>query len=99
MADGDGAENLLYNIVLLLQDESVARDVVITLNPDNNSAEFSFGAVIVGSTNIISGENAGETIYNVHYYVSSISFTYTDDFALTSFDATLDCYTNDAGAI
>ena len=37
-------------------------------------------------------------VYNANYYEVSISFTYNDDYALTSLDITCNCYTNDPGA-
>ena len=103
LADGYGPEGLLlsiYDSSAGVGDGNITvKDLEIKSYPDENKIEFSYTAVLVQATNIIVGENAGELVYNVNVYNAECSFTYTDDYALTSLDVKLDCFTSDPGAL
>lgn len=100
LADGDGAENFLFNLYTASHGEkSIAKDVVDTLNPESNSGSFSFTVLVVQEIVVAHGDNAGKTIYNVNYYEVSVEFAYNEELVLTKLDTTLDRYTNDAGAL
>lgn len=86
-ADAHGAENILYKLFELSQDPN-ARDFEYTLDEDAGSASFNYGYLVVNVT------SAGT---NVNYYEAAVSFTYGEQYALTGFEVTLDCYTGDPG--
>lgn len=98
LADGDGAETLLFNVYELSKADNVS-DFVFTHDEENNSASFSFNSLVVQVTTIVVGENVGSQVYNVNYFETTVTFGYTDDMVLTSLDIATDRYTNDAGAL
>ncbi len=97
-ADGDGAETFLFNIFELSQGEGIT-DFSFTADPDNNTATFSFNALVVHESTIAIGDDVGSKVYNVNYFENTVSFGYTDDMVLTGLDVTTSRYTNDAGAL
>ena len=99
--DGDGAETFLFNIYTAAITDNVS-NLVIEIDPETNSGSFSFSALVVQESTIAVGDNpsdVGEIVYNVNYYETSVSFSYTDDMVLVGLDITIDRYTNDAGAL
>lgn len=85
LADGHGAENILYRLFELSQDPN-AIDFVYEL--DEGIVTFSYNYLTV---------NANSAGTSVHYFVVSVSFTYADMYALTGLDIKVDCYTSDPG--
>lgn len=107
-ADAHGTENFLYAIyeATLLDD---VFDLTVTIDAETNSVSFTFGLLVVHATQTSPNGGGGsidtdavveyETIYNATYFDVAVSFGYTDDFVLTSFDLDCKTYTNDAGAL
>ena len=105
VADGYGTENFLYSIYEAAK-SSNARDLVITT--DGNKVTISFNLLVVDK---ITGTEIGDitedgiqtgatsTNYNVNYFEVSASFTYNDNYVITSLDAFCNCYTNNAGQL
>ena len=107
LADGHGAENILYALYERTLAEGVS-ELVVTPDVENRKLSFSFNILVVEAKNTSSSSGTGdentdadtetEITYNVHYYELEVSFTYNENFALTSLDIKCDCYTSDAGA-
>ncbi len=94
LADGYGASELLFNLYNAYLDYHT-EDAVIVHDDENNKYDFSFKALVVHEVNIVIGDIG--LAYNVNYYEVSLSFTYADDYTLTSLDVTCNAWTNDAG--
>lgn len=98
LADGYGPEAVLVSLY-----ESFASDnttnVDIQSYLDENKVVAKFSTYILNSSEIVVGENAGEMSYNLAHYDVELSFTYTDEYVLTSLDITVDCYTSDPGEL
>ncbi len=102
-ANGYGAENVLKSLFDASQAEKGVSDFKQTHDAEGNKYEFSFKSLIVNETQgLVQGADGptGEeaTVTNVHYYDVAVSFTYTDEYALTSLDIVCKCYTNDPGS-
>lgn len=106
LAGGYGTEEFLYNLFLVSQSETTS-DLVC--NIVNNTVTLSFDYLNVQETNVSDNAGSGSAtsdadveyskIYNVNYFVVEISFTFTDDFALTRFDFKCEIFSNDAGTL
>ena len=105
LAGGYGTENFLYSIYEISQGEGVSD---FTVEFGENLVSFSFNILSVHKiegTEMIEDEN-GElvpgdktTTYNVQYYEVAVSFTYNAQYVITSIDASLNIYKNNAGMI
>ena len=92
LADGYGAEEILFNLYTLSQEDS-ASDFTEYHNPEKNTFSFSFNSLII-NTDTAEGEDD-----SVRYYETSVKFTYSDRYELTNLEIKCDAYTNDAGTI
>ena len=92
LADGYTPAAVLFTLYEASQSDN-ASDVQFTTDPENNAASMSFGVFVV-QMSIINDEPH----YNVNYYDVTASFTYSDEYTITSLDITCDCYTSDPGA-
>ena len=92
LADGHGADQLLYAIYEMALTENVS-DLEVVHDADANKYTFSFDVFVVQVSNV-----NGESVYNVNYFEVAVEFTYTDDYAITSLDVTTKVYTTDPGA-
>ncbi len=100
IADGHGAEALLISLYdAVANNQGHIYDLVENIDAENNTVSFSFGILVVSITTVAVGDNVGDSIYNANYFAISGSFSYTDDFALTSLELNCDIYTNDPGAL
>ncbi|MBR2622615.1 MAG: hypothetical protein IKD15_00125 [Clostridia bacterium] len=90
LADGWGAETVLFNLYTLSQ-ESSASDYVVVHDADKKTYTFTFNSLII---NTDTAEGEGDS---VRYYETSVSFGYSDNLELTSLNIQCDAYTNDAG--
>ena len=92
LADGYGAEEILFNLYTLSQEDS-ASDFTEYHNPEKNMFSFSFNSLII---NTDTAKDEGDS---VRYYETSVKFTYSDRYELTNLEIKCDAYTNDAGTI
>ncbi len=93
LADGHGAEAVL----VALYEASLAEGAEIiktTHDAEANSYKYEYKTLVVHETKL----GDGSVVYNANYFEVSLSFTYNDDYVLTSLDITCNCYTNDPGA-
>jgi hypothetical protein len=90
-ADGHGAEALLLAIYEAYV-EYGTEEATIVWDDENNKYDFSFGALVVDKTTS-GGVDLHE--YSAYYYEVKVSFTYADDYTLTSLDVECNCYTSD----
>ncbi len=97
LADGHGAENVLKALYEASADEKSVQNLEVIHDADANKYTFKFDTLIVHETSVGQGDES-ENVYNVGYFVVEVSFTYTDDYVLTSLDIKCECYTNDPGA-
>lgn len=105
-----GIEDTLYTLYSIAigdveAEEGVTtntKDLVTIPNADENKVTFKYSytharinpnRVAVGDANT----PEGSIIYNVNLFEVEVTFCYTDDYALTSLDIKVDCYTNDPG--
>ena len=92
LADGHGADQLLYAIYEMSIGENVI-DLEITHDAEANKYAFSFDVFVVNTSNV-----NGELVHNVNYFEVEVDFTYTDDYSITSLNVGTKVYTNDPGA-
>ena len=98
LAGDYGVESALFALYEAAISDTTDSLVVIPDSAENKVVfKYSYKTFILNTSNISYGDNAGETVYNLHYYVVEVEFRYDDDFALTSLDIKLDCYTSDPG--
>ena len=98
LAGDYGVESALY----ALYEAAIAdttTDLEVIPDPAENKVVFKYNykTFILNESNIVHGDNAGSKVYNLHYYEAEVEFKYDDDFALTSLEIKLDCYTSDPG--
>ena len=93
-----GVENTLYALYQAAIGDTV-KDIVIIADENENKITFTYGykTALVGEHDIVFGDNAGSTIYNINYFDVEVTFTYSDDLALTSLIIKCDAYTSDPG--
>lgn len=91
LADGYGAEALLLALYEVYT-EYGTEEAVIVWDDANNKYDFSFKALVVDKVTS-GGVDLHE--YSAYYYEVKVSFTYADDYTLTSLDVECDCYTSD----
>jgi len=96
LGDGYGAEQLLYNIYNAYV-ENKTEDAVIVHDAENNKYDFSHKLLVVSEYKATDASGAAVVIYNANYFDLKISFTYANDYTLTSLDIKCDVWTNDAG--
>lgn len=93
LADGHGAEAVLlalYEVYL----ECGTEEAEIVWDDENNKYDFNFKALVVDKTTT---EGVDLHEYAAYYFEVKVSFTYADDYTLTSFDVECDAYTSDDG--
>ncbi len=88
LANAHGAENILYTLFEISQSANVS-GFEYTLDEENGDATFSYDVKTIN-------RGTAEGIA-VAYYQVSVSFKYAEQYALTSLDIVVDCYTGDAG--
>ena len=93
LADGFGPEMTLLSLYEAYVNYGI-EEAVIVHDAANNKYDFSYKAFVVDKATT-GGVDLGE--YPVNYYEVEVSFTYADDYTLTSFYVKCDCYTSDAG--
>ncbi len=98
LANGYGAESVLKALYDVSQDEATVSDFDVEHDAENNKYTFTFKSTVVNEQETGQGE-VSEVTYNVNYYATEVSFTYNDDYALTSLDIKCDRYTNDPGSM
>ena len=91
LADGHGAEALLLALYEVYT-ECGTEEAVIEWDDENNKYVFNFNALVADP---VTSGGVATNEYSVFYYEVKISFTYADDYTLTSFNVECDCYTND----
>ena len=87
LADAYGPENLLAALYALSQSEA-ASDYVVAYDEQTLTYSFSFNYLYINSDN---GAGEGD---HVDYYEVAVSFTYSNNGALTALNVVTDCYTN-----
>ena len=98
LAGDYGAEETLYALY-----EAAIGDIIGELevypDPSDNKITFkyNFKTVFINSSDVTTGDGGRDTVHNVNYFEVEVTFTYSDDFALTGFVILVDCYTNDPG--
>ncbi len=98
LANGHGAESVLEALYDESQNEETVLEFNATHDAENKKYTFTFKSMFVNALKIAQGEKENEYIYNVNYYEADVSFTYNDDYALTSLNIECDRYTNDPGS-
>ena len=93
LADGHGAEEILFALYDAYLNYGI-EDASVVHDADNNKYDFVFKALVVGESKV-----NNEIIYNANYYEVEISFTYSNNYILTSLDILCNCWTSDAGAL
>ena len=101
LAGDYGVEETLYALY-----EAAIADTTneLTVIPDTAANKvtfkYSYKTVIINESEIAVGDETtpvGSKVYNVNQFEVEVTFTYSDDFALTSLMIAVDCYTNDPG--
>ena len=93
LADGHGAEAVLLALYEVYA-ECGTEEAEIVWDDANNKYDFNFNALVVDKTTT-NGVDLHE--YAAYYFEVKVSFTYADDYTLTSFDVECDAYTSDDG--
>ena len=91
LADGHGAEAVLLALYEVYA-ECGTEEAEIVWDDANNKYDFNFKALVVDKTTT-GGVDLHE--YSAYYYEVKVSFTYADDYTLTSFYVECDAYTSD----
>ena len=97
LAEGYGPEAVLVSIYEASISDTTSNYEIVSY-PDDNKVVASFSTYLLN----ISGkedDKPEDMIYNLSHFDVEISFTYTDDYVLTSLDIKLDSYTNDPGEL
>ena len=110
LAGGYGANETLYSLYeaaiggVTSDDENLVSskpigDLEIEISNDENKVTFKYNyqTVFLNPSNIVIGDLAGQTVYNVNYFEVEVSFCYSDEYALTELVIKCDSYTNDPG--
>ena len=92
VADGHGAEAVLLSLYEAYL-EYKFEDAVIVHDDENNKYDFDCKLLVVNKI-VSGGVDVGHT---ANYYEISVSFTYADDYTLTSLDIECNCWTSDPG--
>ena len=87
LADAYGPENLLVTLYNLAQ-SNAASNYVVAFDENARACAFTFNYLYVNSEN---AEGEGD---HVDYYEVLVSFTYSENGALTALNVVADCYTN-----
>ena len=100
LADGYCAEELLFNLynAYIENRTDETGDAVVVHDAENNKYDLEFKIYVINESNVTNASGAESVVYNVNYYEVEISFTYADDYTLTSLSVSCDVWTNDAGA-
>jgi len=98
LAGDYGVENTLYALYEVAIGNT-ATDLEIIPDTAENKVTFkySYKTVFVNTTEIAVGDNPGSLVHNVNFFEVEVTFTYSDDYALTGLYIACDCYTNDPG--
>lgn len=77
-------------------------ELIVTPDTAENKVMFkySYKTVFINENKISVGDEntpAGSIVYNVNYFDVEVTFTYSDEYALTGLMIAVDCYTNDPG--
>lgn len=110
LAGGYGAAETLYSLYeaaiggATSDDENLVSskpigELEIEISKDENKVTFKYNyqTVFLNPSNIVIGDLAGQTVYNVNYFEVEVSFCYSDEYALTELVIKCDSYTNDPG--
>jgi hypothetical protein len=103
LAGDYGVEATLYALYEAAIADTTDELVVTPDNAENKvSFKYSYKTAFVNESNVSGAQ--GEAledgkVYNVSYFEVEVIFTYSDDFALTSLNIVVDCYTNDPGSV
>lgn len=107
-----GVEETLYILYTIAigefeEDEDVTAttgNLVITPNAGENKVTFkySYTTAVLNTTEVTTidpetNTTGRDTVYNVNLFEVEVTFSYSDDFALTALEIKLDRYTNDPG--
>ena len=92
LANGYGAEGILKALYERSQEDS-ASNFVYSHEEGTKTYQFSFESTLVNTTSTSIG-----LVTNANYFVTSVEFTYDDNYVLTNLKITCDCYTSDGGA-
>lgn len=96
LAGDYGVEATLYALYEAAISETTT-DLVVTTDTVDNKVTFAYdyNTIFINETDIAVGDM--DVVYNANYFEVEVTFTYTDDYALTSLMIAVDCYTNDPG--
>ena len=101
LAGDYGVEETLYALYEAAISETTNELTVIPDTAANKvTFKYNYKTVIINESEIAVGDEttpAGSIVYNVNQFEVEVTFTYDDDFALTSLMIAVDCYTNDPG--
>lgn len=101
LAGDYGVEATLYALYEAAISETTNELTVIPDTAANKvTFKYNYKTVIINESKIAVGDEttpAGSMVYNVNQFEVEVTFTYSDDFALTSLMIAVDCYTNDPG--
>lgn len=97
LADGYGPEGVLLSLYDAYIGDNT-KDAEVKSYLDDNKVVVKFSTFLL---NISGGDDVpdADKIYNLSHFDVEFSFTYTDDYVLTSLDIKLDSYTNDPGEL
>lgn len=100
---------ILYTIAIgdFEEEEDVTAttgNLVITPNTDENKVTFkySYTTAVLNTTDVTTidpetNASGRDTVYNVNLFEVEVTFSYSDDYALTALEIKVDRYTNDPG--
>ena len=98
LAGDYGVEATLYALYeAAIADTCESLEVIPDAAENKVVFKYSYKTFIINASDIVIGDLAGSTVYNVNHYDVVVEFKYTDDYALTSLDISVDCYTNEPG--
>ena len=101
LAGDYGVEQTLYALYEAAIAETTNELEVIPDTAENKvTFKYNYKTVLINESEIAVGDKdtpAGSKVYNVNQFEVEVTFTYSDDFALTSLMIAVDCYTNDPG--
>ena len=101
LAGDYGVEATLYALYEAAISDTTTDLVIIPAAGENKiTFTYDYKTVFVNATDVAVGDEntpAGSTIYNVNYFYVEVTFTYSDDLALTGLEIKCDVYTNDPG--
>ena len=96
LANGYGAEGILAALFEKSQAQGASD---FTYEIVDGTCNLSFNYLAINSVIITDGDTGEKSEHvNLNYFVVSVEFSYTEEYAITDLKITCDCYTSDAGS-